>query len=72
MTDSSVPYDRDPDPDPDPEDFSHYDAMPDGSADVADDPPVLPEFEGVDITSSEGPDLELGDDLDTGAAMPEE
>lgn len=27
------------------------------------------EFEGVDITQSDGPDLEAGDDLDTGAAV---
>ena len=27
------------------------------------------EFEGVNITESDGPDLETGDDLDTGAAI---
>ena len=40
-----------------------YDALPDEPDRLGDNT----EFEGIDITQREGPDLEGGDDLDTGA-----
>lgn len=46
--------------------FDHTDASFDADPDV--DTTDRGEFEGVDITESEGPNLEEGDDLDTGAA----
>jgi hypothetical protein len=61
---------RDPNPDPDAEElfsYDHTDASFDADPDV--DTTDRGEFEGVDITQSDGPDLEVGDDLDTGAAV---
>lgn len=43
-------------------DLSSFDADPDPEPDRG-------EWEGVNITESDGPDLEAGDDLDTGAAI---
>ncbi|ARJ06599.1 hypothetical protein ACFJGV_08900 [Cnuibacter sp. UC19_7] len=67
MSDTNVPDDTSPD-----------------DRDFADDPEtqqrlkeendrdlgVDPFFAGADITESDGPDLEAGDDLDTGAGLP--
>jgi hypothetical protein len=48
----------------DPADLGDYDALSDEQlADPADDP------DRIDITQSDGPNLEEGDDLDTGAAV---
>ena len=55
---------RNPATDPDGEELLSYDHV-DAGFEADQDP----EFEGVDITQSDGPDLEAGDDLDTGAAV---
>ena len=47
--------------------YDHTDATFDADPDV--DTVDRGEFEGVNITESDGPDLEAGDDLDTGAAV---
>ena len=52
-------------PDPDAEQLLSYDHV-DTSFDAD---PDVEEFDGIDITESDGPDLEAGDDLDTGAAI---
>ena len=49
--------------------FDHTDENFDADPDV--DTTDRGEFEGVNITESDGPDLEAGDDLDTGAAVAE-
>ena len=51
-------------PDPDAEQLLSYDHVSDFEAD-----PDVSDFDGIDITESDGPDLEAGDDLDTGAAI---
>jgi hypothetical protein len=56
-------------PDPDAEQLLSYDHV-DASFDADPDAdPDVDEFDGIDITESDGPDLEAGDDLDTGAAI---
>jgi hypothetical protein len=55
-------------PDPDAEELLTYDHESSFEADP-DPEPDRGEWDGVDITESDGPDLEAGDDLDTGAAI---
>lgn len=55
-------------PDPDGEELLKYDHVSSFEADQ-DPEPDRGEWDGVDITQSDGPDLEVGDDLDTGAAI---
>lgn len=64
MTDNNVPpsFDEDADDEVDLP-LSEYDALPDEPEPLTENS----EFEGINITEREGPDLEGGDDLDTGA-----
>ena len=64
MTDSSLPPSFDENAGEDAEvPIGEYDALPDEPDRLSNDE----EFDAIDITQSDGPDLEAGDDLDTGA-----
>jgi hypothetical protein len=62
MTDTNTPDDRDFPDDPDVQEKLRKENDEELGVD--------PFFDGADITESDGPDLEAGDDLDTGAGRP--
>lgn len=64
MTDNNIPAGADENDLSDADEpLSEYDALPDEPESYGEEN----EFEGIDITQREGPDIEGGDDLDTGA-----